>query len=78
MNKIRYAVAGNGWRAMFFVRAALNLPENLVPSLVLALGKPDEKIIMTELEQGGNSRYYRDENGQHYVPKRKLEDITLG
>ena len=60
------------------VSAALNLPENLVPSLVLALGKPDEKIIMTELEQGGNSRYYRDENGQHYVPKRKLEDITLG
>ena len=60
------------------VSAALNLPENLVPSLVLALGKPDEKIIMTELENGGNSRYYRDENGQHYVPKRKLEDITLG
>ncbi len=27
MGKIRYAVAGNGWRAMFFVRAALNLPE---------------------------------------------------
>ena len=27
MNRIRFAVAGNGWRAMFFVRAALNLPE---------------------------------------------------
>lgn len=27
MDKIRYAVIGNGWRAMFFVRAALNLPE---------------------------------------------------
>ncbi|MBE5799429.1 MAG: Gfo/Idh/MocA family oxidoreductase [Clostridiales bacterium] len=27
MKKIRYAVVGNGWRAMFFVRAALNLPE---------------------------------------------------
>lgn len=27
MSKIRYAVAGNGWRAMFYVRAALNLPE---------------------------------------------------
>jgi len=60
------------------VSAALNLPENLVPSLVLALGKPDETIIMTELEKGSDFRYYRDENGQHYVPKRKLEDITLG
>ena len=27
MQKIRYAVAGNGWRAMFYVRAAKNLPE---------------------------------------------------
>ena len=60
------------------VSEALNLPENLVPSLILALGKPDETIIMTELEKGGNARYYRDENGQHYVPKRKLEDITFG
>lgn len=60
------------------VSEALNLPENLIPSLILALGKPDETIIMTELEKGGNARYYRDENGQHYVPKRKLEDITFG
>lgn len=27
MKRIRYAVAGSGWRAMFFVRAAQNLPE---------------------------------------------------
>ena len=27
MQKIRYAVAGNGWRAMFYLRAAKNLPE---------------------------------------------------
>ena len=27
MNKIRYAVAGTGWRAMFYVRAARKLPE---------------------------------------------------
>ena len=27
MSKIRYAVAGTGWRAMFYVRAAKKLPE---------------------------------------------------
>ena len=27
MERIRYAVAGGGWRAMFYVRAAKNLPE---------------------------------------------------
>lgn len=56
------------------VAEALNLPENLMPSLILALGKPDETITLTELEKDGNSRYYRI-NGKHYVPKRKLEDI---
>lgn len=56
------------------VTEALNLPENLMPSLILALGKPDETITLTELEKGGSSRYYRI-NGKHYVPKRKLEDI---
>ena len=27
MNRIRFAVAGTGWRALFYVRAAKNLPE---------------------------------------------------
>ena len=57
--------------------AALKLPENLVPSLVLALGKPDEEITLLELEKGGDSKYFR-KDGQHFVPKRRLKDIVLG
>ena len=57
--------------------AALKLPENLVPSLVLALGKPDETITLLDLEKGGDSKYYR-KDGRHFVPKRKLGDIVLG
>ena len=56
--------------------AALHLPENLYPSLILAIGKPDETITLTELEKGGDTKYYRVD-GKHYVPKRKLEDIVL-
>ena len=45
--------------------------------LILALGKPKEKVVVVPLEKDGDVRYYRDENQVHYVPKRKLEDILL-
>lgn len=55
---------------------AAGLPENLDPSLVLALGKPNEEIVLKELPKGGNTNYYR-EGGVHYVPKRTLEEIAV-
>ena len=55
---------------------ALGLAERYVPQLVVALGKPDEKIVLTEVEDG-KTAYYRDENDVHYVPKRKLSEIIL-
>lgn len=59
------------------VKKELALPENLVPMLIVAFGKPDETIVLTELEEGGSCNYYRDENDVHYVPKRKLEDVVI-
>ena len=59
------------------VSEALSLPENLVPMLIVAFGKPDEKIVVREIENGESIKYYRDENDVHYVPKRKLEDIVF-
>ena len=59
------------------VSEALNLPDNIVPMLIVAFGKPDEKIVLTEIEKGESTKYYRDENDVHYVPKRKLEDLIL-
>ncbi|MCH5191531.1 MAG: nitroreductase family protein [Oscillospiraceae bacterium] len=56
---------------------ALELPENIVPMLIVALGKPDEQIVLTEIDDGESIQYYRDEQDIHYVPKRKLEDIVL-
>ena len=58
------------------IASLLSLPEGIVPKLVLALGKPDETIILTEAESG-NITYYRDEENVHYVPKRPLEEILL-
>ena len=59
------------------LKAELCLPENLAPLLVVAIGKPTEKIVLTEIKEGESTDYYRDENDVHYVPKRKLADIVF-
>lgn len=59
------------------VKEKLSLSDNFHPVLIIALGKPSEKIVLTDLENDGDTKYYRDENDVHYVPKRKLEDIII-
>lgn len=54
---------------------ALSLPENLKPMLTLALGVPDEEIILEDA--CGSIDYYRDENGTHRVPKRTLDELII-
>ncbi len=58
------------------LKTLLNLKETIDPKLVIALGKPNEKIVLTEA-QDNNTTYYRDAEGTHYVPKRNLKDILL-
>ena len=59
------------------IREGLALPESLQPLLVVALGKPAETIVLTEVGEDGNTAYYRDENDVHYVPKRSLDDLLI-
>lgn len=58
------------------VSEILEFSENIVPLLIVALGKPDEEIVITDVKESGTN-YYRDENDVHYVPKRSLEDILI-
>ena len=58
------------------LRELLNIPEQYEILLVMALGKPKEKVILEDAKDG-NIRYYRDEKQVHHVPKRKLEDVIL-
>lgn len=55
----------------------LNLDKKLEPILIIAVGRPDEKIILTNVGEDGKTTYYRDENDVHYVPKRILKDIII-
>lgn len=59
------------------VKEALDLSENLVPLLVVAIGEPKEEIVIQEIGPEGDIHYYRDDQDVHYVPKRKLEDIVV-
>ena len=58
------------------LRDVLNLEENIKPQLVIALGKPDEEIILMDAVDG-NIGYYRDEEDRHYVPKRSVQDMII-
>ena len=59
------------------LRDLLKVPEHLKILLVLAIGKPNEQVVLETLEPDGSIRYWRDSEGVHHVPKRKLEDIVL-
>lgn len=52
----------------------LNLPAELVPVLVIALGKPKEVVVIDDVKEG-DIRYWRDENQVHHVPKRSLDEL---
>ena len=58
------------------VAEALGLSDTLAPRLVIALGKGDETIVLTE-PRDGDVKYYRDADGTHYVPKRKAEEVII-
>ena len=59
------------------LKKSLGLSEELEVSLVIALGKPAEEVILEETGKDGSIRYYRDESGRHHVPKRPLGEILL-
>lgn len=58
------------------LKEILHLPDNLVIRNVIALGKPKETVVIEEMHNG-DFRYWRDADGVHHVPKRRLEDIVI-
>jgi len=60
------------------LRQALKIPERFEILLVLALGKPRENVVIETLKPDGDVKYWRDGDGVHHVPKRRLEDVILG
>lgn len=57
--------------------ALFKMPEYLKLSLVVALGKPRETVIVEETKDEDDIRYWRDEHGMHHVPKRPLKSCLV-
>ena len=59
------------------LRELLGIPARYEILLVLALGKPAEKVVIEPMPSDGNTSYWRDEESVHHVPKRSIEEIIL-
>ncbi|MBI5885110.1 MAG: nitroreductase family protein [Deltaproteobacteria bacterium] len=59
------------------LKEALSISGRYDVMLVIALGKPLEKVVLETVGPGGEIRYWRDKDGTHHVPKRRLEDIII-
>lgn len=55
----------------------LRLPKKCHPVLILALGAPDEMILICNMKEDGNTDYFRDTANIHFVPKRSLDDVII-
>lgn len=59
------------------LREALDLPTRYEILLVIAIGKPGEKIILEAQEPGDDGYGWHDEAGNYHLPKRSLESVIL-
>ncbi|MGQ9619494.1 MAG: nitroreductase family protein [Bacteroidales bacterium] len=58
------------------LRNELKIPLQYEILLVLALGKPVEKVVIEDIK-GDNVKYWRDEEKVHHVPKRTIDELIL-
>lgn len=58
---------------------SLNLPADMIPRYVLAIGYPAEDVEIVDMNGSPDAdfKYYRDQNGTHFVPKRPLNELII-
>jgi nitroreductase len=59
------------------LQKSCGIPAELDVLLVLAIGKPAEKIVLEQVGPDGDIIYWRDEQQVHHVPKRTLEEVIF-
>ncbi len=59
------------------LRENLDLPNKYEILYVISLGKPVEEVVLEEMDDNDNIKYWRDEEMVHHVPKRSLNKIII-
>ncbi len=59
------------------LRVAFSIPPHLEILLVMAIGKPAEKVLLEDLSSEGSIKYYRSPDQVHHVPKRGLDALIF-
>ena len=59
------------------ITEVLNLPKNYVIHIALAIGKPAQNVVVEDINEGDDIKYWMDQDKTHHVPKIVLEDLIL-
>jgi nitroreductase len=59
------------------LKDAFSIREDLELQYAIAIGKPDQNVIIDDIELGQDTKYWADKDGNHHVPKIRLEDIII-
>jgi hypothetical protein len=59
------------------LRRDFHVPEQYGICLVLALGVPDETVVLENAKTPDDVIYWRDEQDVHHVPKRTMEELLV-
>lgn len=78
MGACAYGLGATWLRAFDRPKAAqiLGLMDQYEPDSVIALGVPAEAPKVVPMKEG-EVKYWRDQNGQHFVPKRAFEEVCF-
>lgn len=58
------------------LKSLVQIPDRYEIINVIALGKPLETVVLEEIKNN-DTKYWRDENNVHHVPKRSLDELIL-
>lgn len=59
------------------LREGLKVDEKYDIKLVIALGYPKEEVVLEEISETDDIKYYRDKEKIHHVPKIRLDDLII-
>lgn len=59
------------------IAEVLNLSDDYIVHMAIALGKPSQRVIVEDINEGEDIKYWMDEDKTHHVPKIILDDLII-